>query len=83
MVPSLLLLSCDSSVSVKENPDRKKKKKLSATGLTNFKRDNLKTFKESLLRISQSSLFHSVIVEGKKEFLKKLLLVLILDILSI
>ena len=24
MVPSLLLLSCESSVSVKENPDRKK-----------------------------------------------------------
>ena len=58
-------------------------KTLFATGLTNFKRDNLKTFKESLLRISRSSLFHSVIVEGKKEFLKKLLLVLRLDILSI
>ena len=27
MVPSLPLLSCDSSVSVKVNPDRKKKKK--------------------------------------------------------
>ena len=27
MVPSLPLLSCKSSVSVKENPDRKKKKK--------------------------------------------------------
>ena len=27
MVPSLPLLSCESSVSVKENPDRKKKKK--------------------------------------------------------
>ena len=27
MVPSLPLLSCGSSVSVKENPDRKKKKK--------------------------------------------------------
>ena len=26
MVPSLLLLSCESSVSVKENPDRKRKK---------------------------------------------------------
>ena len=26
MVPSLPLLSCESSVSVKENPDRKKKK---------------------------------------------------------
>ena len=29
MVPSLPLLSCESSVSVKENPDRKKKKKKS------------------------------------------------------
>ena len=28
MVPSLPLLSCESSVSVKENPDRKKKKKI-------------------------------------------------------
>ena len=27
MVPSLPLLSCESSVSVKENPDRKKKQK--------------------------------------------------------
>ena len=27
MVPSLALLSCESSVSVKENPDRKKNKK--------------------------------------------------------
>ena len=27
MVPSLPLLSCESSVSVKENPDRKKKNK--------------------------------------------------------
>ena len=44
---------------------------LFATGRTNFKRDNLKTFKESPVRISQSSLFHSVIVEGKKGFVKK------------
>ena len=44
---------------------------LFATGLTNFKRDNLKTFKESLLRISQSSLFHSVTVEGKKRISEK------------
>ena len=29
MVPYLPLLSCESSVSVKENPDRKKKKKVS------------------------------------------------------
>ena len=28
MVPSLSLLSCESSVSVKENPDERKKKKL-------------------------------------------------------
>ena len=28
MVPSLLLLSCESSVSVKENPDSKKKKNM-------------------------------------------------------
>ena len=27
MVPSLLLLSCESSVSLKENPDNKKKEK--------------------------------------------------------
>ena len=52
-------------------------------GLTTFKRYNLKTFKESLFQISRSSLFYSVIVEGKKEFLKKLLLVLILEILLI
>ena len=59
-------------------------KTLFAAGLTNFKRDNLKTFKESVLRISRSSLFHSVIpLEGKKDLQKKLLLVLILDILSI
>ena len=46
-------------------------------GLTNFKRDNLTTFKESLLRILWYS---SVIVEGKKKFLKKLLLLLVMDI---
>ena len=46
-------------------------------GLTNFKRDNLMTLKESLLRILWYS---SVIVEGKKEFLKKLLLLLVMDI---
>ena len=44
---------------------------LFATDLTNFKRYNLKTFKESLLRISRSSLFHSVIVEGKKRISEK------------
>ena len=46
-------------------------KSLFATGLTNFKRDNLRTFTESPLRISRSSLFHPVIAE-KKEFLKKI-----------
>ena len=51
--------------------------------LQNFKRGNLKTFKESLLRISRPSLPHSAIVAGKNEFLKKWLMVLILDILSI
>ena len=40
-------------------------KTLQATGLTNFKSDNLRTFKESLLQISRSCLFHSVIVEEK------------------
>ena len=44
---------------------------LLTTSLTNFKRDILKTFKESLLRMSQSSLFHSVIVEGKKTISEK------------
>ena len=45
-------------------------KTLFATGLANFKMDNLKTSKESLLLISGSSLFHSVIVEEKKNFWK-------------
>ena len=58
-------------------------KTLFATGLTNFEKDNLKTFKELLLRMSRSSLFHSDIVEEKKVFLKKLLRVLTLDILLI
>ena len=40
---------------------------LFASGLTNFKEDNLKTFKKLLLRILRSSLFRSVIVEGKKK----------------
>ena len=39
MVPSLPLLSCESSVSVKENPDRKKKKILSNK---NFENENEK-----------------------------------------
>ena len=41
---------------------------LFATGLTKFRKDNLKTFKESLFQISRSILFNSVIVEGKKCF---------------
>ena len=41
-----------------------------------LKETSLKTFKEWLLRISRSSSFPSVIVEGKKELLKKLLLAL-------
>ena len=36
MVPSLPLLSCESSVSVKENPDRKKKMKLCRSSKLNF-----------------------------------------------
>ena len=43
-------------------------KTLFAAGLANFKRENLKTSKESLLLISGSILFHSVIVEEKKNF---------------
>ena len=46
-------------------------KTLQATGLTNFKRDNLRTFKESLLGITRSCLFHSVIVEGKMRISEK------------
>ena len=41
-------------------------KTLFATGLANFKSDKLKTFKESLLRLSRSSLLHSIIEEEKK-----------------
>ena len=47
-------------------------------GLPNFKRDNLNMFQEPLLPMSWSSLFHSIIEDEKEEFLKKLLLVLIL-----
>ena len=39
---------------------------LFATGLTNFEIDNLKKFKESILWMSPSSLFHSIIEEAKK-----------------
>ena len=45
MVPSLPLLSCESSVSVKENPDRKKKKKNS--DLAGNRNNILGTNKES------------------------------------
>ena len=41
---------------------------LFVTGLTKFRNDNLKTFKELLFQISRSILFNSVIVEGKKGF---------------
>ena len=40
MVPSLPLLSCESSVSVKENPDRKKKKKICHFSSFSSKNDN-------------------------------------------
>ena len=46
-------------------------KTLFAIVLTNFKRDNIKTFKESLMRISWSSLFHSIVVERKKRISDK------------
>ena len=46
-------------------------KTLFAIVLTNFKRDNIKTFKESLMRISWPSLFHSIVVERKKRISDK------------
>ena len=46
-------------------------KMLFATGLTNIKRDILNTFKKSLLQMSRFSLFHSVIVGGKKRIFEK------------
>ena len=48
----------------------------------NFKILLLKTPTLSELRMSGSTLFHSYIVEGKKEFLKKLCFVRIWEILS-
>ena len=41
-----------------------------------FNKCFLKISKEAELRISRSSLFHSLITDGKKEFLKKLCLTL-------
>ena len=41
-----------------------------------FNKRFLKISKEAELRISRSSLFHSLITDGKKEFLKKLCLTL-------
>ena len=45
-------------------------------GLMKFNKCFLKISKEVELRISRSSLFHSLITDGKKEFLKKLCLTL-------
>ena len=41
-----------------------------AAGITNFKRDSLKVLKESLFRMSRSSLLNWIIEEGKKNFWK-------------
>ena len=51
-------------------------------GHMNFKFLLLKTLTLSELQISGSSLFHSFIAEGRKEFLKKLCFVPIWEILS-
>ena len=48
----------------------------------NFRISFLKTLKLSHFRRLTSNLFHSIIVDGKKEFLKKLCLVLKQGILS-
>ena len=45
-------------------------------GLMKFNKCFLKISKEAELRISRSSLFHSLITDGTKEFLKKLCLTL-------
>ena len=67
-------------------------KTLFPEGRINFKRLFLKTFKLSELRIFRSNLFHSMTVEGKKEFRKKLcftlnwgmlLVFLVLDLLPV
>ena len=52
-----------------------------ATGLIIFKRERLNDSEEGEVRISESSLFHSIIVEGKKELRKKLCLTLNIGIL--
>ena len=44
--------------------------------LMKFNKVFLKISKKSELRISRSSFFHSIITDGKKEFLKKLCLTL-------
>ena len=51
-------------------------KTLLEVGLIKFIKCFLKISKEAELRISRSSLFHSLITDGKKEFLKKLCLTL-------
>ena len=48
MVPSLPLLSCEFSVSVKENPDRKKKKKKCAEQFVSM----IYVFKETTFKTS-------------------------------
>ena len=45
-------------------------------GLIKFNKCYLKISKDAELQISRSSLFHSIITDGKKEFLKKLCLTL-------
>ena len=45
-------------------------------GLIKFYRIFLKISKEAELRVSRSSLFHSLITDGKKELLKELCLTL-------
>ena len=51
MVPSLPLLSCESSVSVKENPDRKKKKIVSGTHVSKFAELYLQGFSGNKLSV--------------------------------
>ena len=58
-------------------------KTLFGNRLINFNNFFLKTLKLAALRRLGSSLFHSMIVDGKKEFLKKLCLVRNRVILSV
>ena len=58
-------------------------KRLSADGLINFRIFSLKILKLLEFLMLWSSLFHSVIVEGKKEFLKNVCLVLKRGVLCI